>query len=1148
MSDAIFIAGYYRSGTSALSGTLQKLGVTIHNDADANEHNPRGFFEIPELIEFDVDLFNRFGMQWSDLRSLEEGWNERADMAGFLSRLGEIIRRRFGQELLWSIKHPHLCRLLPIYEAATRQAGHHLHAIHISRDPWTVAASQQKKNGLSRSHALLLWASYMISAERHARHLPRSWLIYHRLLKDPLGEMRRVELDLGLPLIERRRQGLSEAQQFLTSQLDRSKPVADERLLTPLHDLVHDMWTALQDGDASIPTWTAFAATCSELVDFVVELADSKGPVLPGLAQQAPAPKPETLGSAAGLRPAERLDAGGRARLAAMRAESPALPRLCVIIAAPPNRAHAINETLQSLRDQWQEPAEIRVLTTEEVALPDIAVTRLSDEAAQLTAALCAMMNRLAESADYCAVINAGDRVSPDACLRFALEAQRTAADMIYCDEIVQRDIGPWIRHKPAWEATRLRQSPFVGDWVWYSTAALARIGGFDPAFAGAEEYDLQLRLSEAGARVIRLPEALFTRSPLSRRDNIPSTIFMERAGQAILASLARSGLSAAIEERQYPGLFRHRRVSQDPGTTTILLCDGADVPVIDQWLRDALMNVLLTGPIILAGGSLLPQTADFFRQIIDRAEDLQGKVLALAPDDRLATTGDALGRALALVQTEHVAIIDSRSQAMTADWRDEMRSRLADPRVALVGARTLAPLIGDRSRFTVQGPIVIGADSRMGAGHLADDPGPGGWLAVDHEAAALAPPAVLARTRALADCVMPGLSGDALWIDLGAQLRAAGRALVWTPDVSFAIAGQTIRADYEGNFRGGSPVARAMPWEDPFHHPAFSLHGDLLAPEQRPGLIRATPHDPNSLLLSGPGEAGAAVFDSARALRAAGSIEASWTADIVMPGEIGRRAPSLWLRINPESQEIPHAPAYCAIVTRPPKPEGKAALTMADAVYATSPGLVSQTRKLLPPGRPVQLARPALSRAIWQGQAIGSGINSRPRILWVDEGFAPPWLIDLINETMAEALWIVVERPGGTYTGAVTRIRAPGSERLWASELGTLAPHLMVRPVDKDGDAVADHYPSLLGAAAGCRLLLDERLDHPPEIPALRLPNRLAAWQRALKAALAEFQTTLSQGAEARAAALALPSVEEAPPLWALVPAKPASRRQAAE
>jgi len=59
VSDAIFIVGYYRSGTSALSGALQRVGVKLFNEADPNEHNPMGFYEIPELIGFDVDLFNR---------------------------------------------------------------------------------------------------------------------------------------------------------------------------------------------------------------------------------------------------------------------------------------------------------------------------------------------------------------------------------------------------------------------------------------------------------------------------------------------------------------------------------------------------------------------------------------------------------------------------------------------------------------------------------------------------------------------------------------------------------------------------------------------------------------------------------------------------------------------------------------------------------------------------------------------------------------------------------------------------------------------------------------------------------------------------------------------------------------------------------
>ncbi len=118
---------------------------------------------------------------------------------------------------------------------------------------------------------------------------------------------------------------------------------------------------------------------------------------------------------------------------------------------------------------------------------------------------------------------------------------------MIYCDEMVQADKGPWVRFKPNWDVTRLRQAAYLGDWVWYRADTLSRLGGFDAAQAGAEEYDYQLRLAEANGRVVRLPETLFTRAPLSRRDNVPSTEFGPRAVEMVRRHLERSGIPAVV-------------------------------------------------------------------------------------------------------------------------------------------------------------------------------------------------------------------------------------------------------------------------------------------------------------------------------------------------------------------------------------------------------------------------------------------------------------------------------------------------------------------------------------------------------------------------------------------------------------------------
>jgi hypothetical protein len=1130
MSDAIFIVGYYRSGTSALSGALQRFGVKFYNEADPNEHNPLGFYEIPELIGFDVDLFNRLGVDWTDVRGLPPGWADRADLSGYLSRLEEIVRRRFSQkDKVWGLKHPHLCRTLPIYERAARQAGHKPHVVHIFRDPWTAAASQQRKNGLTRAHALLLWMSYLTTGERQARHLPRSWLTYQDLLTKPAEELRRIEQDAGLALSHLAPDGVLQATNYLTGQLNRSEPFPRKDLCRPLRELVTQAWEAIQARDFTPALWDGFVAETADLVGFLTEIGASRGRVIPALGgslHQAPA-----VAGSARLRPPERVDEGGEARLLALRAAAGELPRLSVIIVAAQGRAHAVNDTLESLRAQWEKPANIKILAAEALEISGTTIIAVPPEPEAMTRLACAELNNEAATADYVAIINAGDTVAPDACLRFALLAAESGADMIYSDEIVPREGGAWVRHKPGWDITRLRQAAYIGDWVWYGAKAVQRLGGFDQARAGAEEFDFQLRLAEINAKVERLPEALFTRAPQSRRDDIKAEIFCARAAEAVKTHLARAAMPAEVQNRQHLGLFHHMRAAADPGTSIVMLCDGGEIPALDRWLKSLLTGPTLTGPVILAGVALNEGMRNYLNAVKQQSAALEGKVLAVPPVPEL-TPAEALRQALAMVATPYVAVLDVRAEPVTPHWQEALRMRLADPGVAMAAARTLVPSGPEKKVTIVQGPIIIGADTRLGAGHTPENPGPGGWLLVDQEASAVAPPGLLARTRTLAACVFPPLSGDALWIDLGAQLRAQGARLVWTPDVSFVAPPEAVLPDAGAEFRQGSGAARELPWVDPYHHPALSLHGDLLASETRTGLVPATPADPCNLLVTGAPGPGAAVLNAARALRHNGVLSADWAPELPSAADLRRRAPAVWVRINPLRAPNPFSPEHAAVFSVMPEPDAKPALEAASRIYGTSPALVTQLRRMGPPGHAVELWRPALSSRIWSELKLGTGLNTKPRILWVDEGIAPPWFTDLISNTLQTASWIIVERPGGNYAGAAARLKQPETELAWAKALAELGPHIMVRPANME--AYADHYKLLLGAAAGCHLLVDDRLDVPEGLGAVRLKNRLAAWQDALKTAIADLTGTLAHGQRARKAALALTGIETELPPWA--------------
>lgn len=1153
MSDVIFIVGYYRSGTSALSGALARLGVTLLNEAAPNEHNPLGFYEIPELIGLDAELFGHLGVDWTDVRGLPAGWPDRVDIAPFLSRLDEILRRRFAAKPLWGLKHPHLCRTLPLYERAVRQAGHTPHVVHILRDPWTTAASQQRKNGLSRAHALLLWLSYITDAERQARHLPRLWLTYHNLLAEPETSLRRLAAGLGIDALAPQADTLAAAGAYLTGTLNRSPAMSRTDLSLPLTSLVTRCWQAVQDSDTRAALWDEFAAETADLVGFLTEIGASRAIVIPAFGAPAPAAMVNAPPSAS-HRPAERLDDAAHRRLA--RLVPAATPNLCVIIVAPLGRAAALNETLSALSNQWLPPAEIRVIAADPLALPAHQVIAVAAAAGAATIQLCASLNAAAAMYDYVAVLNAGDIVAPDACMRFALAASPgpgcASPDLLYCDELVPRDSGAWLRCKPGWDVTRLRQSAYIGDWVWYRGATVAALGGFDPQRLGAEEYDLQLRLAEHGGRVLRLGEALFTRSAQSRRDDIPVAVFCARAQEAIAAHLARSGIKAEVQNRQHPGLFHHVHPPADPGMSVILLCDGGEIAQLDAWMNRLLSGPTLSGPVILAGASLSPPMARYLTGVIAQTAALGGKVLAVPPAAAHANPGvvpgpgRALAAALALATTDHVTILDVRATPLEAHWAELLQARLADRSVLLAGARHLVPPGPEGGTLTLQGPIVIGAAARLGAGRSADDPGPGGWLAVDQEVSALAPPALLGRRAALAACVMPALAGDAFWIDLGAQLRAAGGRLVWTPDAAFIAPADLAAPDTACTFRDGGEAACGLPWVDPYHHPALSLEGDLLAPASQGGLVPPSPADPESLLLTGPPRDVA--LNAVRALRLAGALEAGWGPEPLSAGALGRRAAKLWVRTDPDTAAAAHSPPYLALFTARPAATAQPAIQAAAALFATSPALVARLRRLARPEQQVVLWRPALSAEIWRAPPFNTTLNTRPRLLWVDEGIAPAWLIRLAEETREDAVWIVVGRQGGHYPEFFIRAGWPADEAGWAALLGDMAPQIMLRPADASPDS--DHYIALMAAAIGCHILADDRLDQPTGLGAARLPNRLAAWRRALRTAMTDIPGTMAKGQAARQNALALPSLEASPPPWmppASIGRLPASNARAA-
>lgn len=181
----IFILGMHRSGTSALAGMINLLGIDLGKTLLApKEENEKGFWENRLVVETHERLLMTLLSSWDDLGPLPEKWWEQPKVAPFKEELSRLLAQEFSTSILWGLKDPRLCRLLPLWLEIFRDASIQPAFIIMTRSPAEVAASLEQRNGFPEQKSLLLWLLHLLDAERWSRGFPRVLVDYDELLGD----------------------------------------------------------------------------------------------------------------------------------------------------------------------------------------------------------------------------------------------------------------------------------------------------------------------------------------------------------------------------------------------------------------------------------------------------------------------------------------------------------------------------------------------------------------------------------------------------------------------------------------------------------------------------------------------------------------------------------------------------------------------------------------------------------------------------------------------------------------------------------------------------------------------------------------------------------------------------------------------------
>lgn len=190
----------HRSGTSATTGALRCLGVQLGEKLYKGHEgiNAKGYFEHSGIADTNDEVLYAIGSTWDDILPLPEGWWKQDQLRKYALKIKRYIADDFKDSVLWAVKDPRTCRLLPWWLPLLAEEDISVSCLIVVRQPVDVCRSLAKRDGFSNEKGLLLWIEHYLQAERYSRGLPRSFVLFDDLLNDAVATFSRVESELSM--------------------------------------------------------------------------------------------------------------------------------------------------------------------------------------------------------------------------------------------------------------------------------------------------------------------------------------------------------------------------------------------------------------------------------------------------------------------------------------------------------------------------------------------------------------------------------------------------------------------------------------------------------------------------------------------------------------------------------------------------------------------------------------------------------------------------------------------------------------------------------------------------------------------------------------------------------------------------------------
>ncbi|MCF8719361.1 glycosyltransferase [Nitrospina gracilis] len=191
---AVLVVGMHRSGTSALTRTLNLLGC----DLPRTPSNDPEHWESKVIMALNDAILESGGSFWHDWERFNPGWRDSPLVDVFRARARDALLREFGDSPLFVLKDPRICRLLGFWLETVQEMKITPVVVSPIRNPLEVAASLEVRDGIPPSISKLLWLRHVLDAEAASRGHRRIFLRYDDLLVEWQTVTQRLGRRLGL--------------------------------------------------------------------------------------------------------------------------------------------------------------------------------------------------------------------------------------------------------------------------------------------------------------------------------------------------------------------------------------------------------------------------------------------------------------------------------------------------------------------------------------------------------------------------------------------------------------------------------------------------------------------------------------------------------------------------------------------------------------------------------------------------------------------------------------------------------------------------------------------------------------------------------------------------------------------------------------